>query len=81
MLSWMGLQSPGADAVTCNFVYIRMHGSKAMFSSNYTRKELKNFARKIKKWLKQGIDVYAYFNNDVYGYAIKNAKSLKKLLS
>jgi len=72
-------QYPRADVVIANFVYIRMHGSKAMFSSNYTKKELSPLAQKIKKWLKQRKDVYCYFNNDAYGYAIKNAKELLKL--
>lgn len=72
---------PRADVVTTDFVYIRMHGSKMMFSSNYTKKELQDLAQKIKKWLKQGLAIYVYFNNDAYGYAVKNAKTLKELLS
>ncbi len=69
---------PKAEEVTANFVYIRMHGSKVLFSSNYTKKELEDLAQKIKKWLKTA-DVYIYFNNDAYGYAIENAKKLIKL--
>jgi len=69
---------PKAEEVTANFVYIRMHGSKVLFSSNYTKKELEDLAQKIKKWLK-ATDVYIYFNNDAYGYAIENAKKLIKL--
>jgi uncharacterized protein YecE (DUF72 family) len=67
---------PRADVVTADFVYIRMHGSKIMFASKYTKEELKDLAKKIKKWLKQKLDVYIYFNNDAYGYAIENAKEL-----
>ena len=69
---------PRADVITANFVYIRMHGSKVMFSSNYTKKELKDLSQTIRKWLKQRKDVFVYFNNDAYGYAIKNAKELLK---
>ncbi len=69
---------PKAEIVTANFVYIRMHGSKILFSSKYTKKELSSLSQKIKKWLKQGLDVYCYFNNDAYGYAIENAKELLK---
>ena len=71
---------PKAEVITSDFVYIRMHGSKVLFSSNYTKKELQDLAQKIKKWLKT-VDVYIYFNNDAYGYAIENAKTLQKLLS
>lgn len=69
---------PKAEVITANFIYIRMHGSKALFSSKYTRKELQELSQKIKKWLKRA-DVYVYFNNDLYGYAIKNAKELQSL--
>lgn len=70
---------PKEEVVTADFIYIRMHGSKVLFASKYTKKELSFLAQKIKKWLKQGLDVYCYFNNDAYGYAIENAKELLKL--
>ena len=69
---------PKAEVITTAFVYIRMHGSRVLFSSKYTKKELQDLAKKIKKWLKVG-DVYTYFNNDAYGHAVKNAKELLKL--
>lgn len=72
---------PKAEVVTADFVYIRLHGSKILFASKYTKKELKDLAQKIKKWLKQKKDVYCYFNNDVKGYAIENAKDLLKHLT
>jgi len=68
------------EIVTAGFVYIRMHGSKVMFSSKYSNKELKELARKIKKWQKTG-DVFCYFNNDAYGHAVENAKELLELCS
>ena len=66
---------PRADVATSDFVYFRMHGSKIMFASKYTKKELSSLAEKIKKWLKTG-DVYCYFNNDFQGFAIENSKEL-----
>ncbi|MBZ9578741.1 DUF72 domain-containing protein [Patescibacteria group bacterium] len=66
---------PKTEAVTADFIYIRMHGSKVLFSSKYTKEELKDLSQKIKKWLKT-CDVYCYFNNDFHGYAIENAKTL-----
>jgi uncharacterized protein YecE (DUF72 family) len=56
-----------------------MHGSKAMFSSKYTEGELKALAQKIKRWQGQGLDIYCYFNNDLRGYAIENAKELSEI--
>lgn len=72
---------PKSEVITADFVYIRMHGSKVLFSSKYTNEELENLSRKIKNWLKQKLDVYCYFNNDAYGYAIENTKNLLKILS
>jgi uncharacterized protein YecE (DUF72 family) len=80
-VAWVIADSPSypkTEAITCDFVYIRMHGSKVLFTSNYTKKELEGLAQKIKKWLKN-YDVYVYFNNDAMGYAVKNAKELIKL--
>jgi len=78
-VAWVVADSPRypkAEVATTNFVYIRMHGSRTMFSSSYTKKELKDWAQKIKKWLSTKKDIYCYFNNDAHGYAIENAKEL-----
>jgi len=80
-IAWVIADSPSypkAEVITASFVYIRMHGSKTMFSSKYTKKEIQSLASKIKDWLKTK-DVYCYFNNDVSGYAIENAKELLNL--
>lgn len=69
-------QWPFKEIITGDFVYIRMHGGKILYTSNYSEKELKVWAGKIKKYLKQKLDVYVYFNNDAMGYAIENAKEL-----
>lgn len=74
--------SPGwpiTEEITADFVYLRFHGKINLYSSCYTEKELREWAEKIKKWTKTGLDVYAYFNNDALGYAIENAQTLKKL--
>jgi len=80
-VAWVIADSPSypkAEVVTADFVYVRLHGSKVLFASKYTKEELKDLAQKIKKWLKT-TDVYVYFNNDFHGYAIENAKELLKL--
>jgi len=81
-VAWVIADSPSypkAEAITADFIYIRMHGSQVLFASKYTKNELSSLAQKIKKYLKQGLDVYVYFNNDFHGYAIENAKELSKL--
>ncbi len=66
--------------VTTDFVYIRRHGRGGRYNSCYTAEELKYDAEKIKEYLKKGINVFIYFNNDVSGYAPQNALTLKKML-
>jgi uncharacterized protein YecE (DUF72 family) len=81
-VAWVIADSPSypkAEEITSDFVYVRMHGSKVLFTSNYTKRELKDLSQKIKKWLSQKKDVYVYFNNDAMGYAVENAKKLLKL--
>jgi len=66
--------------VTADFVYIRRHGEGGNYSTNYTPEQLKHDAKRIKEYLKQGKDVYFYFNNDAFAYAPKNAIELRTIL-
>ncbi|HEX5429801.1 MAG TPA: DUF72 domain-containing protein [Patescibacteria group bacterium] len=63
---------------TADFVYMRFHGRTKLFASNYTDKELCDWA-KILKNLKPK-ELFCYFNNDANAYAADNALYLKKLL-
>lgn len=74
-------QLPLIFEVTADFVYLRFHGSKSLYSSCYSDEELHQFASRVKGWLKEGRDVYAYFNNDAEGNAPKNALSLVQMFS
>ena len=53
---------------------MRFHGG--VRDGNHSDEELKRYAREIEQYLKAGLDVYAYFNNDWHGYAINNALTL-----
>lgn len=72
---------PKVYEVTADFVYLRFHGSQKLYSSSYSREELEEWSQKIKHWLEQGLDVYAYFNNDAQGHALANAQELLALLA
>jgi uncharacterized protein YecE (DUF72 family) len=67
--------------LTADFVYIRRHGEGGSYSTNYTTEQLKKDARRIKDYLKNGKDVYFYFNNDAFAFAPKNAIELKAILN
>jgi len=71
---------PTKEIATADFTYLRFHGSQSLYSSCYTKKELKLWLKKIKNWQQKKRDFYIYFNNDTAGYAVKNAKTLKNLL-
>ena len=71
---------PQAEEITADFIYIRFHGGRMLYSSEYTSQEISDWAKKIKRWHEEGKDVYAYFNNDYMGYAPKNALELKKIV-
>lgn len=61
------------------FVYLRFHGPGALFASSYTDAQLSEWAERIRGWLGAGLDVYAYFNNDAGGCAVRNALRLREL--
>jgi uncharacterized protein YecE (DUF72 family) len=74
---------PGLDCppwVTNEVVYLRFHGSQVVYGGRYGRERLQPWAERVRGWLAEGRAVYAYFNNDVFGYAIEDARTLRGLL-
>lgn len=65
---------------TADFGYVRFHGSAGLYSSSYNDKELSDWAKKIYSLGQNLKAVYIYFNNDVAGYALDNARTLARLL-
>jgi uncharacterized protein YecE (DUF72 family) len=74
-----GFSSP--VMVTADFAYVRFHGSDGLYSSDYSDKELAGWAKKIDSLGKNLKAVYIYFNNDIAGYALDNAKTMMQLLA
>lgn len=60
-----------------SFVYIRRHGPGGPYSGCYTTEHIAADAGRICQWLSVGRDVYVYYNNDVDGHAVDNAKQLR----
>ncbi len=78
-------QSDAADwpmwnAVTTDMVYVRLHGHTITYASEYGTKELRQWAKRVRRWLKEDRDVHVYFDNDVLGAAPRNALELIGLL-
>lgn len=72
---------PYAEVVTSNNVYMRFHGPDRLYGSLYSNAALRKYANKLIAWKKEGKHVWAFFNNDMQGYAVKNALQLKELVS
>lgn len=67
--------------VVTDFIYIRRHkAGQYLYGGCYSDTALRADARKIKLWLKEGKNVFIYFNNDEAGYAVKNAITLSKMM-
>jgi uncharacterized protein YecE (DUF72 family) len=71
-----------AERVTADFVYVRLHGSTALYASDYTDAELAIWASKIAGWTRapSARDVYVYFDNDAKVHAPHNAMQLADLV-
>jgi uncharacterized protein YecE (DUF72 family) len=60
--------------------YMRFHGSGQRYGGNYTDAMLREWAKKLRALEKGRQDVYVYFNNDIGGYAPRNALRLREML-
>ena len=80
VMSGAGL--PCVLRATAPIVYVRLHGPDArwLYAGSYSDQELRWWADRIREWQSQGRDVYAYFNNDADGNAVRNARTLRALL-
>ncbi|MDP8248838.1 MAG: DUF72 domain-containing protein [Candidatus Tritonobacter lacicola] len=66
--------------VTAPFAYIRMHGAKSWYRSKYSDGELGDWADFICRALKDGLDIYIFFNNDHRAFAAQNALTLRAMI-
>jgi uncharacterized protein YecE (DUF72 family) len=61
---------------TADWTYIRFHRGTRGRGGNYSDAEIDTWARRIAQW-RRDTEVFAYFNNDQEGYALRNADLLK----
>lgn len=76
-----GARLPCVLRATAPFVYLRMHGPDhdTLYAGSYSDADLRWWRDRIVEWLGQSLDVYAYFNNDGDGHAVRNARTLREL--
>ena len=67
---------PADENLTTDFVYVRFHGPSEFAASRYGAARLRPWAKRLLDWQSRGLDCYAYFNNDINGHAIHDARTL-----
>ncbi|WP_375429980.1 DUF72 domain-containing protein [uncultured Friedmanniella sp.] len=80
VLSGAGL--PCLLRTTTSWAYVRLHGPDHdhLYAGSYGEDDVAWWAERIGEWREAGQDVYAYFNNDGHGHAVRNAARLAELV-
>jgi len=76
--SCSGPRLPDELVRTADEIYLRFHGTTRWYRHDYSKGELASWTEKIKA--SGATRVWAYFNNDRDGYAIKNARTFCRQL-
>jgi uncharacterized protein YecE (DUF72 family) len=76
--SCSGPRLPDELVRTADEVYLRFHGTRRWYRHDYTKAELAVWVERVRA--SGAKRVWAYFNNDRDGYAIKNARELMRQL-
>ena len=74
---------PGSESpllITGPFVYLRMHGHGKKYGGSYPDDVLAEWGEWIADTLRGGRDVFTYFNNDMSGYAVRDATRLRAIV-
>jgi uncharacterized protein YecE (DUF72 family) len=75
---------PRFEEITADFLYLRLHGAKELYSSGYEGEALDLWAARIAHWASGGVpprndrsrDVWVYFDNDAKVRAPADARAL-----
>ncbi|WP_309091300.1 DUF72 domain-containing protein [Phenylobacterium sp.] len=71
--------APAPWELTASWAYVRGHGPGGRYFGRYSDEEMQAWADRIGAWRAQGLDVYAYFDNDIKSAAPFDALTLKRL--
>ena len=64
---------------TTDWTFVRFHHGHRGRRGNYSLSELEDWRRRLEGW-RSDVEVFAYFNNDWEGFAVRNALWLKERL-
>jgi uncharacterized protein YecE (DUF72 family) len=78
-----GANLPCILRATARPVYLRFHGPDPgnLYAGSYPDSDMAWWADRIREWEAGGHEVFAYFNNDGEGNAVRNAWTLRRFLS
>jgi uncharacterized protein YecE (DUF72 family) len=78
-----GAGLPCVLRATAPFVYVRLHGPhhQHLYAGSYSDQDLRWWADRIGEWRAGGREVFAYFNNDGQGNAVRNAQTLRSFVN
>ncbi|MGH3094207.1 MAG: DUF72 domain-containing protein [Gaiellaceae bacterium] len=68
-----------AHELTADWTFVRFHYGSRGRNGNYSERELETWTRRIAQWRRR-VEVFAYFNNDWEGYAVRNGLELQRRL-
>lgn len=68
-----------AHELTAGWTLVRFHYGHRGRRGNYSDGELEDWRRRIALW-RRSVEVFAYFNNDWEGFAVRNARGLERSL-
>jgi len=71
--------APAPWVRTASWLYVRGHGPGGRYHGRYPQAELARWASHIAQWRAQGLDVHAYFDNDIKSAAPFDAELLMAL--
>jgi uncharacterized protein YecE (DUF72 family) len=69
--------------LTTDWTYVRFHGPDAInrpYHGAYGADRMSAWSERLESVLADGADVYAYFNNDWFGHAVRDAQLLRQLM-
>lgn len=81
VISQSGVNFPYAELVTADNIYVHFHGPEQLYASQYSDEQLHHFGGLFKQWKDEGHSIWAFFNNDVFGYAFQDAKRLQNMIT
>jgi uncharacterized protein YecE (DUF72 family) len=81
-VAYVGHDMLGAEVplvATASFAYVRFHGASQKYHGNYQEETLKEYACRLRALDCE--EVFCYFNNDGFAHAVRNAKTLGRMVN